>query len=182
MAVSSSSLSNAAASSPTSAALSAEKGRSAGLHDPTHRATAIAAGTGIAFVAIDRPAVLEIPELAVGLDIIAQRGSAGLYRLGQDRADAADQPLCAPPADRGGKAPRRDARAEKRLAHIDISQPGDDPLVQQRGFDRCHLAGERRGEIGTIEFGFERLRAEPRQERMLFLLAALDVVDEPEAA
>ena len=86
------------------------------------------------------------------------------------------------PADRGREAPRRDAGAEQRLADIDVAQPGDDPLVEQRGFDRRHLAGERCGEISAIEFGFERLRAEPRQERVLFLLPALDVIEQPEAA
>src|SRR5205085_8518032 len=159
-----------------------EKGRSAGLHDPAHRAAANAARTGIAFMAIDCPAVLEIPELSVGLDVIAQRGPAGFDRLGQDRANPNDQPLRTPPADRGREASRRDARAEERLANIDVSEPGDDPLIEQRGFDRRHLAGERRSEIGAVEFGFERLRAEPRQERVLFLLAALDVVEQPEAA
>ena len=53
--------------------LRTEKRRSAGLDDASHAEVAAAAGTGAAFAAVDSPVVLEIAELTVGLDVIAQR-------------------------------------------------------------------------------------------------------------
>ena len=53
--------------------LRAEERRSAGLHDASHTHAAAAAGAGAAFAAVDGPMMLEIAELAVGLDVIAQR-------------------------------------------------------------------------------------------------------------
>ena len=51
----------------------AEERRSAGLRDPAHAAVAVAAWTGLAFVAVYRPVMLEITERTIGLDVIAQR-------------------------------------------------------------------------------------------------------------
>ena len=84
--------------------------------------------------------------------------------------------------DRAGEARGRDPGAEQRLADIDVAEPGDDPLVEQRRLDRRHLAGERRGQIGAVEAGFERLRPHAGEQRMRRFLAALDVVDQAEAA
>ena len=53
--------------------LGTEKRRSAGLHDASYADVTAAAGTGAAFAAIDSPLMLEIAELTVGLDVIAQR-------------------------------------------------------------------------------------------------------------
>src|SRR5579872_518164 len=52
---------------------------------------AIAAGTGLAFPVIDSPAMLEIAELAVRLDIVAQAGAAGGDRFGEDIDDGPRQ-------------------------------------------------------------------------------------------
>ena len=92
-------------------ALGAVEGRAAGLDDAAHPLGAIARGARVAFATIDGPAVLEIAELAIGLDIIAQRGAAGLDRLGQDRADGSDEAVGTASPDRGGETPRRDRRA-----------------------------------------------------------------------
>lgn len=53
--------------------LRAKERRSAGLRDSAHAAAAVAARTGLAFVAVYRPVMLEITERTIGLDVIAQR-------------------------------------------------------------------------------------------------------------
>ena len=50
----------------------AEEGRAAGLNDPADSFRAIAAGARLALAAVDRPAMLEIADFAVRLDIVAQ--------------------------------------------------------------------------------------------------------------
>src|SRR5207245_5108640 len=71
---------------PLALSLRTEVGRSSGLNDAAHLAAAIATRTRIAFVAIDRPAVLEIAELAISLNVVAERRSTGLDGLGQNRS------------------------------------------------------------------------------------------------
>src|SRR5258708_29999977 len=72
--------------------LGAEKGRAAGLDDAPDALGAIAAGAALALPSVNRPAVLEAAELAVRLDIIAQRRPAPLDRLAEDAADRAGTP------------------------------------------------------------------------------------------
>src|SRR5713101_7972765 len=104
---------------PLALSLRTEVGRSSGLNDAAHAAAAIAIGTRIAFVAIYRPAMLEIAELAISLNVVAERGSAGLDGLGQNRSNSRDEPVGASPTDRRGEASRRHAGPEQRLANID---------------------------------------------------------------
>src|ERR1700691_4857502 len=98
--------------------------RAAGLDDAAHPFGAVAAGAGLALAAVDRPAVLEIAKLAIGLHIVAQRGAAGFDRLVEHRADRRDQPFGPTTADRPGEPSRRQARAIERLADIDVTEPG----------------------------------------------------------
>ena len=67
----------------------------------------------------------------------------------------------------------------ERLADIDVAQPGDDPLVQQRRLEAglLALAGERqhRGVEGVAE----RLRAEPAQQRLVVELCRATSFIEP---
>ena len=44
-------------------------------------------------MAIDRPAVLEIAELAISLNVVAERRSTGLDGLGQNRSNSRDEPV-----------------------------------------------------------------------------------------
>src|ERR1700693_1094248 len=60
--------------------LGAEEGRAAGLGDAAHALGASAARTGLAFAAIDRPAMLEIAELAIGLHIVPKSRPASVDR------------------------------------------------------------------------------------------------------
>src|SRR5215831_5784008 len=61
--------------------------RAAGLRDAAHALGAGAAGTWLALFPIDRPAMLEIPELAIRLHIVAQRRATGFDCFCQHIAD-----------------------------------------------------------------------------------------------
>ena len=100
-----------------------------------------AAFAQLALAAINLPGVLEIAKFAVRLHIVAQDDPPAAIAsvsvaliAGTSRRRARRRPC-------RGQAPRADAGAEQRLAHIDIAKPGDDPLVQQRRLDRRALAG-----------------------------------------
>src|SRR6202035_1430951 len=71
------------ASLPLTLALGAEECRAAGLDDTAHPLGTGTARARLALLAVNRPAMLEIAEFAVGLDIVAQRRAAGLDRLAQ---------------------------------------------------------------------------------------------------
>jgi hypothetical protein len=101
------------------------------LYNSFDAATAVATGTGVTLVAVYCPAVLEISELAVGLHVVAQRGTTGLDSLGQHRPDAGDEPIRAPLADRGGQTPGRNTCTKQRLADVDVAQSGNDSLIAQ---------------------------------------------------
>ena len=126
--------------------------------------------------------MLEIAELTVGLDVIAQRRTSRRNGLGQNRPDRRNQALRPSPADRAGEPTRRQPRPEQCLTDVDITEAGNDPLIEQRRFDRRQLAGELGSEIGAVEAGFERFWPEPDEQRMLVFLAALDVIECPKPA
>src|SRR3954454_20403398 len=86
--------------------LGTEERRAAGLDDAAHPLGAGAAGTGLALAAVDRPAMLEIAELAIGLHIIPQRRAAGLDRFAEHIPDRLRQTRRTHPHDRPGEPPR----------------------------------------------------------------------------
>src|SRR5476651_1207264 len=155
--------------------------RAAGLHDALDAAAAIATGTGRALVAVDRPLVLEIAELAGGLDVILKARPAGGDGAGQHLADRHDQPFGARARHRRGEAARRQPGPIERLGDIDIAETGDDTLVEQRRFDRRHLAGKRGGQARSVEFVAERLRPDAGEQRMRRQRRLGRVVEQPEA-
>jgi len=112
-----------------------KKRRAAGLHDAANLGTA-SVGARFAFAVIDSEAMLEIPQFAVGLNIIAQRRPTGGNGVVENRANGHHQPLGTAPWNAGRLAPRRHAGPPKRLRHIDIAEASDDPLVEQRRLDR----------------------------------------------
>jgi hypothetical protein len=67
-------------------------------------------------------------------------------------------------ADAAGMAQGRDTGAVERLADVDVAQPRDDALVQQRGLDRRALAPERAARGGRRERVAERFGAEVLQQ------------------
>src|SRR4051812_13153889 len=125
-------------------ALRAPERRAPVLRKPPHDAAAAGAFAFLALAIVDLERVLEIAELAGGLAVIAQRRAAGLDRLVQHSVNCLDQPFCMIGRFAAGgtlgllrrqrrrKPPRRQMRPEQRLADIDIAEPGDDALVEQR--------------------------------------------------
>src|SRR5260370_33894266 len=100
--------------------LGAEKGRAPGLDDAADAFGASAAGARLALPAINRPAVLEVAELAIRLDIIAQRRPAGLDRLAENVADRRGEPLGPRADDRRGEPAQRHPRAVEPLTDIGV--------------------------------------------------------------
>src|SRR5262245_48359063 len=155
------------------------------LHDALDAAGRLdlagAARAGMAFMLIDLPAMLEIAELAIRLDIVAQRRAAGRDRLLEHRLHGPGEAL-GPLALHGlRQPPRREAGAEQRLRGIDVADPGDDPLVEQGGLDGRALASECGGEDRPIEFGAQRLRPQALQQLVLRELRRLGQIHETEA-
>src|SRR4029077_19228397 len=94
---------------------------------------------------------LEIAELARGLDVVAQAGPAGGDGAGQDVAHRGGEALGPAAGDRGGDAARREPRPVEALRDVDVAEPGDDALIEERRLDRRHPAGERCGEARPVE-------------------------------
>src|SRR5437764_12763748 len=111
--------------------LGTEERRAAGLDDAAHPLGAVAPRTGLALAAVDRPAMLEIAELAIGLHIIPERRPAGLDGLGEHIPDRLCQPRRTHPGDGTGEPTRRQPCPIERLADIDVAEAGHDPLVEQ---------------------------------------------------
>src|SRR5580700_3268329 len=126
--------------------------------------------------------MLEIAEFAIGLDIVAQRRSAGLDRIAQHRPDRRREFLSAGPGHGRGEAPRRQPGPIKRLADIDVTEPGDNLLVEQRRLERGHLASELLPQVASVETGAERLWPHAGEQRMRGLFATPHVIEETEAA
>ena len=106
------------------------------MHDALDCGGATGGGAGIVFAAIGAETVLEITEFAIGLAVVAQRRSAGLYRLGQNVADEGNKACHGFGGQIACGMSRVQACAVKHLTYIDISQTGDDMLIKQRGFNR----------------------------------------------
>src|SRR4051794_40607475 len=118
-------------------ALGAPEGGTAVLNEAPHDAAATRGLAFLAFAVVDLKPVLEIAELARGLAMIADRGAAGLDRLIQDVVDRAHQTfgviggLGLLGRQRRRQAPRRQMRAIKRFADIDVAKSRHHALVEQ---------------------------------------------------
>src|SRR3984893_13562989 len=119
-------------------ALRTPEGRAAVLGKALDDSVAARGLAFFAFAVVDLERVLEIAELARGLAMVAQRRAAGLDRLVQHRVNRGDQPfgvigrLALFGGQRRGRSARRQMSAKQRLADIDIAEPGDHALVEQR--------------------------------------------------
>jgi len=117
--------------------------------------------------------MLEAPEFAVGPAVIAQGRTARFDRLLQHFANRFDQGFGGSPRralgvdERLGHAQRRKPGAVQRLADINVAEPGDSALVEERALERRVRGGKKRGEPRGVEFGRQRLDAEIAKQRML---------------
>src|SRR5215218_4197630 len=166
----------------------AVEGRAARLHEPPYRAAAALGRAALAFAVVDAEAVLEIAERAVGLGVVAQRRAAGLDGLAQHRADLACEAMGALARLAGGgreRARRRfrmQPRPEQRLADIDVAEPGDQALVEERRLERRPLAPEQAGDRLAGELIAERLEPEIAEMRRGLELGPGHEVHQPEPA
>src|SRR6266550_521829 len=166
----------------------AEERRSAALHHPPDDAIAARRRAGFPGTIIDAEIVLEIAKPAVGAAVVAQRRAAGRDRLREHRLDGIDQPLRALVRRTGLGRDRRRAPlgrepcAVERLADIDITEPGHDPLVRQRRLERGLLAFARARKRRRVEFVAQRLGAERAQQRLAVEFGARNKLHHAEAA
>src|SRR4051794_38503045 len=141
----------------------AVEARAPGLHEPPHRPAAALRGARLAVAVVDPETVLEIAERAVGLGVVAQRRAAGLDGLGENGADLACEAmrllarLAARRRDRARRGLRVKPRPEQRLADIDVSEPGDQALVEERRLERRPLAAKQPGDRLARQLVAERL-------------------------
>jgi hypothetical protein len=158
------------------------KGRTARLDDAGDAAGTAQRGAGLVRAAIGAEGVLEIAERAIGPGIIAQGRAAGRHRLGQDGADDHGEALGLGRGDARGGSRRQQARAVERLADIDIAEPGDQPLIEQRGLEWRFFTGEALCDQRAVERIAERLDAEIAKQRMRLKPVAADQRHEAKAA
>jgi hypothetical protein len=160
-------------------ALRAPEGAAPALDKTRDRA---AAGAWIAFAPIDSPGAGEIAELAAGLGVVADRRAAGLDRFGEDVLDRRHQPAERGSRDLAGFLVGPDMGAVERLADIDVTEPGDDPLVEQQHFHRGEAAGEGAREMTGGQVVAERLGPQCGERRPFLEPVGLDEIDRAEAA
>ena len=77
---------------------------------------------------------------------------------------------------------RRNAGAVQRFDDVDVAEPSDDALIQQRRFDRRLLVRERAFQIRLMKLIAERLRPHRLEEGMRVEFALRDQIHVAEAA
>ena len=129
---------------------------SAAKDDSLDRRPANAAG--LFFSSVGEVLVLESASGAVGIDIVAQRAAPTANGAAKGELDRAIQTFDL----RTGKLVRRgewvDPRDEKRFVGINVPQPGDERLIEQRTFDRPRCERESLGQL--CDPHFQRLGAQ----------------------
>src|SRR5262249_41038126 len=149
----------------------AEEGRAAVLGEAPDATGAAAGRTSLALAVVDPEIVLEHAELAVGALVVAQRRAASRDRVVERRFDGVDQRRGAlvrrtvAQRQRRSLTARRQPGAVERLADIDIAEPGDHALVEQRRFQTRVLAAAGLRQHRGVERVAERLGAERAQQR-----------------
>src|ERR1700680_2052454 len=143
----------------------AEIGRSLSLPDAPYHGTADTAGPASAFINIK--SLAKISGIAVGADVVAQRGAAGANGRIQRRAHRASQASAIGTRQATRSAPGTDAGAEQGFAGVDVADSGDQPPVHQHLLDGGATAARDAMQILGIEFGFQRLGRQRAQQFVL---------------
>ena len=134
--------------------------RSAGLRDSADRSAAAGRPARLALALVDAEAAGAIRTFLAG-DRFSQNGL--------DRRRQADGPrrrASGRRRERRRSPQRRQTGAVQRFARIDVAEAGDDPLIEQRHFQRDALAGQRPRQRRGAEGRSERLRPH-RRERLV---------------
>src|SRR6185437_738768 len=173
---------------PSLLAFRAPEGRASVLRETPDNAAAARGLAFLAFAVVDLERMLKIAELTRGLAMVTQRRAAGSDRLIEHRMDGADQPprMIGGPGlsgrERRGQSSRRQLRPEQRFADIDVAEPCDHALVEQRRLEAGLPVGAGTRQHGGIECVAERFRTEPVQQRFILDRAAGDHLHVAEAA
>src|ERR1700733_6918579 len=116
-----------------------EEGRAPCLGDPLDGSATALPHAGPLFTVVDLEDMLKIAEFPIGLPVVAQSrasGFDGFLEHGADRLGNGDRRSGGGAArirQNAGGTRRRQAGAEKRLAHIYVVEGRDALLVEQRG-------------------------------------------------
>ena len=108
----------------------------------------------------------EVAGIAVGADVVAQRGAADLHGHGQRRLDGARQLRAFHARQRTRLATRANARAEQRFARVDVADADHEPCIHDQLLDGDAAASRDLPEVCRIELVFERLGREAAQQRV----------------
>src|SRR6266702_3167371 len=152
-------------------AFRAPERRAAVLGETSHDAATARGLTFLVFAVVDLKGMLEIAEFAGGLAMVAQRRAAGIDRLIQHGVNCIDQTFgvigrFAPGnalewsgfgRQRRGQSPWRQMRTKQRLADIDVAEPRDHALIEQRRLQAGLLVGAGARQHRRVEFVAERL-------------------------
>src|SRR5579883_868424 len=147
------------------------EGGAARLYDSEDAAFAARLRAGGALLVVDLEAMLEIAQRAVRLAMVAQGRAAGGDGLFEHGANGARQRMrlgagrAALQSDRAGRAFRGQPGPVQGFADIDVAEPGDEALVEQRRLERPFAAGEQAGKRGAVQIVAERLETEPFERR-----------------
>src|SRR6185312_12830949 len=126
-----------------------------------------AAVAGLAGAAVDAELVLHPP---AGVRPVAEIGPLAPDAEAERPPDALAEAPDLVGGEVAGRPQRMDPRMPERLVGVDVPEPGDGPLVEDRGLDRRLPAGESLREVGGREPSTERLRPEPYTQVRLGLI------------
>lgn len=158
----------------------AKEAGAAGLHDAFDGAGA--SGAGVASLAIDLKAFLEIAQRAVGGGVIAQTGATGGDGFVEDIDNSGGKAGDLFALDAAAGAGGVDAGAEERFADVDVAEAGDETLIEEERLGGGGAARKGGGEHGGVEIGAERFGADSGEERVGFGISGRDEIDRAEAA
>src|SRR3954453_9944118 len=108
-------------------------GRTLALRELLDRMSANATRLSRALVYVELLA--EVAGVAVGSDVVPQRGAASFDRHRQRRPDGAHQARAFLPGERSRLSPGADTRPEQRLAGVDVSHAYDQPGIHDELLD-----------------------------------------------
>lgn len=158
-------------------ATSAVKGRAAALDHPSYSS---AAAASLAFPVIDRKALGEIAEFAIGRGKVAKTGPARRDRFCKNVVNGGNESPQPRRRNAASGALGTDAGPVKSLAHVDIAKPGDDMLVEEQQLDRRRSAFEPASKFRRVEV--ERLGTQGLDRRPFVKLAGRHEVERAEPA
>jgi len=113
------------------------------------------------FAAVDAKAVLHAAPSTVRGGVVAQAGALPLDSRSQSVLDRAGEARELAFSKRPCRTKWVELRPPQRLVDIDVPEPRDRPLIEERGLDRCAAAFEPLPEPARCERALERLHAEP---------------------